>query len=122
MSKKKVPINNTITYQSMTKLNFIEIENNADAVMHLIKNKNENILVATNPKDGVSFWNLKFLKFEYDLDYFWYRDHFCQIDENEIILGGGVCESIASNELIKYDINKKKNNYGINILIFCIKV
>ena len=86
----KDSINNSTTYQVMTKLNFIEIENNDIAEINLAKKKNENILITTNPKDGVSFWNLKFPKFEYDLDYFQFRDRICLIDENEIILDGEI--------------------------------
>ena len=86
----KDSINNSTTYQVMTKLNFIEIENNDIAEINLAKKKNENILITTNPKDGVSFWNLKFPKFEYDLDYFQFRNRICQIDENEIILDGEI--------------------------------
>ena len=39
----KDSINNSTTYQVMTKLNFIEIENNDIAEMNLVKKKNENI-------------------------------------------------------------------------------
>ena len=96
------------SYQLMTKLSLLSFSTDKNIEMYLTKN--ENCLITTNPFYGVTFWDLPKFRYDHELDYYWHEEHFCQVSENEIVLGKGRQEGgdELSNEIVKYNIKDKK--------------
>ena len=99
---------NNGSYQLMTKLSLLSFSTNNNIEMYLTKK--ENYLITTNPFNGVTFWDLSKYRYDHELDYYWHEEHFCQVSENEIVLGKGRQEGgdELSNEIVKYNIKDKK--------------
>ena len=96
------------SYQLMIKLSLLSFS--TDSIIEMYLTKNENCLITTNPFYGVTFWDLTKFRYDHELDYYWHEKHFCQVSENEIVLGKGRQEGgdELSNEIVKYNIKDKK--------------
>ena len=73
-----------------------------DSVIEMYLTKNENRLITTNPFYGVTFWDLSKFRYDHELDYYWHEEHFCQVSENEIVLGKGRQEGGRNISIFKF--------------------